>query len=79
MNLIKQKKNLIYFNLLAGLKYCIRNVLYLSITLSWFTLSVIADEEVDRKTYMSMKDAENDTNIPGPFESIDDLMESLDA
>lgn len=26
---------------------------------------------------MSIKDAENDTNIHGPFESIDDLMESL--
>lgn len=41
--------------------------------------SVVADEEPNRKTYMAMKDAENDTNMSGPFESIDDLMESLDA
>lgn len=41
--------------------------------------SVVADEEPNRKTYMAMKDAKNDTNMSGPFESIDDLMESLDA
>ena len=41
--------------------------------------SVVADGEPNRKTYMAMKDAENDTNMSGPFESIDDLMESLDA
>lgn len=41
--------------------------------------SVVTDEEPNRKTYMAMKNAENDTNMSGPFESIDDLMESLDT
>lgn len=41
--------------------------------------SVVTDEESNRKTYMAMKNAENDTNMSGPFESIDDLMESLDT
>ena len=41
--------------------------------------SVVTDEEPNRKTYMAMQDAENDTNMSGPFESIDDLMESLDT
>jgi len=41
--------------------------------------SVVTDEEPNRKTYMAMKNAENDTNKSGPFESIDDLMESLDT
>lgn len=31
---------------------------------------VVADEEPNRKIYMTMKDAENDTNMSGPFESI---------
>lgn len=39
---------------------------------------VVADEEPNRKIYMTMKDAENDTNMSGPFESIEDLMETLD-
>ena len=41
--------------------------------------SVVVDEEPNKKTYMAMKDAENDTNMSGPFESVDDLMEALDA
>lgn len=41
--------------------------------------SVVADEEPNKKTYMAMKNAENDTNMFGPFESVDDLMEALDA
>lgn len=41
--------------------------------------SVVADEEPNRKIYMTMKDAENDTNMSGPFESIEDLMEILDV
>lgn len=41
--------------------------------------SVVVDEQPNRKTYIAMKDAENDTNMSGPFVSIDDLMESLDA
>ena len=41
--------------------------------------SVVVDEEPNKKTYMAMKDAENDTNMSGPFESVDNLMEALDA
>ncbi len=41
--------------------------------------SVVADEEPNKKTYMAMKNAENDTNMFGPFESVDDLMEALKA
>ena len=41
--------------------------------------SVVVDEEPNKKTYMAMKDAENDTNMSGPFESVYDLMEALDA
>ena len=41
--------------------------------------SVVADEEPNRKIYMTMKDAENDTNMSGPYESIEDLMEILDV
>lgn len=41
--------------------------------------SVVADEEPNRKIYTTMKDAENDTNMSGPFESIEDLMEILDV
>ena len=41
--------------------------------------SVVVDKEPNKKTYMAMKDAENDTNMSGPFESVDDLMEALDA
>lgn len=40
---------------------------------------VVADEEPNRKIYMTMKNAENDTNMSGPFESIEDLTETLDA
>ena len=39
--------------------------------------SVVVDEEPNKKTYMAMKDAENDTNMSGPFESVDDLIEAL--
>ncbi len=41
--------------------------------------SVVANEEPNKKTYMAMKNAENDTNMFGPFESVDDLMEALKA
>ncbi len=40
---------------------------------------VVADEEPNKKTYLAMKDAENDTNMSDSFESIDDLMEALDV
>ena len=40
---------------------------------------VIADREPNQETYMAMKDAENDKHMSGPYDSIDDLMEALDA
>ena len=40
---------------------------------------VIADGEPNQETYMAMKDAENDKHMSGPYDSIDDLMEALDA
>lgn len=40
---------------------------------------VIADGEPKQETYMAIKDAENDKHMSGPYDSVDDLMEALDA
>ena len=40
---------------------------------------VIADREPNQETHMAMKDAENDKHMSGSYDSIDDLMEALDA
>lgn len=40
---------------------------------------IIAQDEPSEETYRAIEDAENDKNMVGPFNSVDELMESLDA